>query len=167
MRTCPLNSSLFLSWLRSIWMVREPLDVVGGDSDRAASYQEQMSQLGQSRHFDRALLTSGLPRLADILRVIRHVSKVPKGGILAQRYMVALASPPDVSPCVCEFWTLGIGVLRDREQLTVIHGGLVAIACGLCGARGAVVSSKAVRFALLRCFILLERQNWLAGLIQH
>jgi hypothetical protein len=30
MRTCPLNSSLFLSWLRSIWMVREPLDVVGG-----------------------------------------------------------------------------------------------------------------------------------------
>src|ERR1700694_5204208 len=33
--------------------------------------------LGQSRHFDRAPLTSGLPRLADILRVIRHVSKVP------------------------------------------------------------------------------------------
>ena len=31
----------------------------------------------QSRHFDRAPLTSGLPRLADILRVIRHVSKVP------------------------------------------------------------------------------------------
>jgi hypothetical protein len=29
---------------------------------------------GQSRRFDRASLTSGLPRLADILRVIRHVS---------------------------------------------------------------------------------------------
>jgi hypothetical protein len=43
MRTCPLNSSLFLSWLRLIWMVGEALDVGGGDSDRAASYQEQMS----------------------------------------------------------------------------------------------------------------------------
>jgi hypothetical protein len=32
---------------------------------------------GHSRHFDRAPLTSGLPQLADILRVIRHVSKVP------------------------------------------------------------------------------------------
>ena len=33
--------------------------------------------MGQSRHFDRTPLTSGLPRLADILRVSRHVSKVP------------------------------------------------------------------------------------------
>src|SRR4030088_132239 len=31
----------------------------------------------QSRRSDRARLTSGLPRLADFLRVIRHVSKVP------------------------------------------------------------------------------------------
>jgi hypothetical protein len=36
-----------------------------------------MSDWGQSRYFDRAPLTSGLARLADILRVIRHVSKVP------------------------------------------------------------------------------------------
>jgi hypothetical protein len=36
-----------------------------------------MSAGGQSRHFDRALATSGLPRLADILKVGRHVSKVP------------------------------------------------------------------------------------------
>jgi hypothetical protein len=36
-----------------------------------------MSHMGQSRHFDRAPLTSGLPRLADNLRVILHVSKVP------------------------------------------------------------------------------------------
>ena len=36
-----------------------------------------MSVVGQSLHFDRALLTSGLPQLADILRVIRRVSKVP------------------------------------------------------------------------------------------
>jgi hypothetical protein len=34
--------------------------------------------MGQSRHFDRTPLTSGLPRLADILWVSRHVSKVPK-----------------------------------------------------------------------------------------
>jgi hypothetical protein len=33
--------------------------------------------MGQSRHFDRTPLTSGLPRLADILWVSRHVSKVP------------------------------------------------------------------------------------------
>ena len=31
------------------------------------------SETGHSRHFERAPLTSGLPRLADILRVIRHV----------------------------------------------------------------------------------------------
>jgi hypothetical protein len=31
----------------------------------------------QTRHFDRAPLTSGLPQLADILRVNRHVSNVP------------------------------------------------------------------------------------------
>jgi dienelactone hydrolase len=36
-----------------------------------------MSAWGQSRHFDRASLTSGLPRSADIRRVHRHVSKVP------------------------------------------------------------------------------------------
>src|SRR6266436_336893 len=33
--------------------------------------------LGQSRHFRRTPGTSGLGRLADILRVGRHVSKVP------------------------------------------------------------------------------------------
>jgi hypothetical protein len=36
-----------------------------------------MALNGHSRHFDRAPLTSGLLQLADILRVIRHVSKVP------------------------------------------------------------------------------------------
>src|SRR6267143_4377921 len=36
-----------------------------------------MTALGQSRRFDRAPLTSGLPRLPDIFRVRRHVSKVP------------------------------------------------------------------------------------------
>jgi hypothetical protein len=37
-----------------------------------------MSQLGHSHRFDAPLLTSGLPQLADIFSVIRHVSKVPK-----------------------------------------------------------------------------------------
>jgi len=37
-----------------------------------------MSPPDQSRHFDGAALTSDLARLADILRVIRQVSKVPK-----------------------------------------------------------------------------------------
>ena len=36
-----------------------------------------MSQLGQSRHFGRWPTTSGLPLETDIVRVDRHVSKVP------------------------------------------------------------------------------------------
>src|SRR5450631_448769 len=36
-----------------------------------------MSLLGQSHRFDRAPITSGPRREADILRVRRHVSKVP------------------------------------------------------------------------------------------
>jgi hypothetical protein len=36
-----------------------------------------MSLMGQTRHFDGAPLTSGLPQLADILWGSRHVSKVP------------------------------------------------------------------------------------------
>ena len=36
-----------------------------------------MSGAGQSRHLDRAPLTSGLPRVADIFSVCRHVSKAP------------------------------------------------------------------------------------------
>jgi len=35
------------------------------------------SQMGHSRHLDRALITSGLPRQTDILRAGRHVSNVP------------------------------------------------------------------------------------------
>src|SRR5216684_7471090 len=48
-----------------------------------------MSQMGQSLHFDRAPITSGPPRKADILRVRRHVSKVPRIGIGG-----SLAAPP-------------------------------------------------------------------------
>jgi len=39
----------------------------------------------QSRHFERAPLTSGLPRLAEILRVTRHVAKVPNPDIALER----------------------------------------------------------------------------------
>jgi hypothetical protein len=36
-----------------------------------------MTAKGQTRHFDRATITSGLPLLADNFRAGRHVSKVP------------------------------------------------------------------------------------------
>jgi hypothetical protein len=49
-----------------------------------------MSALGHSRHFDRATITSGLPRLADIFRVRWHVSKVPKPEVVAARRRVVL-----------------------------------------------------------------------------
>jgi hypothetical protein len=77
MRTCPLNTSLFLSWLRLIWMVGEALDVGRGDSDRAASYQEQTSQGSKS---DIRLSRSGV----DLHSYGRHRSTLSreKGGLL-------------------------------------------------------------------------------------
>jgi len=62
-----------------------------------------------------------------------------------------LASAPDISPCMCKLWTLGIGVLCEREQLAIIHRGLVAIARGFCRVRGPIVAPEQVRFALLGC----------------
>jgi hypothetical protein len=44
-----------------------------------------MSAPGQSRRSDCAPMTSGLPRLADILRVRCHVSKVPKAEVYPQQ----------------------------------------------------------------------------------
>jgi len=35
------------------------------------------SELGQTRHFDHAPITSGLPRQADNFSAARHVSNVP------------------------------------------------------------------------------------------
>ena len=40
-----------------------------------------MSATGQKRRFDRRPVTSGLPRQADLFRVGRHVSKVPKSEV--------------------------------------------------------------------------------------
>src|SRR6266478_1073635 len=60
-----------------------------------------MSGSGQSRHFDLALSTSGIPRLTDILRVSRHVSNVPTAEVrrftqsLRQREPAATVAPYD------------------------------------------------------------------------
>jgi hypothetical protein len=43
---------------------------------------DPMSATGQSRRSDRAPFTSGLPRLADILVVSRHVSNVPNAEVV-------------------------------------------------------------------------------------
>jgi hypothetical protein len=42
-----------------------------------------MSHMGQKRRADRAPVTSGLPRLADILRATWHASNVPKPEVAA------------------------------------------------------------------------------------
>jgi hypothetical protein len=41
---------------------------------------------GQSRHFSRRPITSGLPPETDIVRTGRHVSKVPEGDIIESRF---------------------------------------------------------------------------------
>jgi hypothetical protein len=52
------------------------------------------SALGQSRRSDRAPMTSGLPRLADIFRVRRHVSKVPQADITLAMLTFCAGHPP-------------------------------------------------------------------------
>jgi hypothetical protein len=60
----------------------EPICVVRSALTEAETRTERihlvMSYVGQKRRFDRCPVTSGLPRLTDILSVRRHVSKVPK-----------------------------------------------------------------------------------------
>src|ERR1700726_4884920 len=66
--------------------------------------------LGQSRHFDRAPLTSALPRLADILRVNRHVSKVPQADELHSLVDISSASVERIGQEVVELlssWNSG------------------------------------------------------------
>jgi hypothetical protein len=50
-----------------------------------------MSQLGQSRHLDRAPLTSGLLPTPDILSTRRHVSNVPISEMVALHLVTSLA----------------------------------------------------------------------------
>jgi hypothetical protein len=62
-----------------------------------------MSQMDQTLHFDHTPVTSGLPRLADIFGIRRHVSKVPTAEVrrftqsLRQREPAAMVAPYDES----------------------------------------------------------------------
>jgi hypothetical protein len=59
-------------WLRARRLQWAEVELVGRTTTQVA-----MSELGQSRHFDRAPITSGLPLRTDIGSIGRHVSKVP------------------------------------------------------------------------------------------
>jgi hypothetical protein len=50
----------------------------------AAVHRRATSEMGQSRRYERAQITSGLPLKADISRAGRHVSKVPKAEVQCQ-----------------------------------------------------------------------------------
>jgi len=58
------------------------LNVGGGGSDRPASFQEQMTAMGQSRRFGDVRASSALALKADIHHKARHVSKVPEADML-------------------------------------------------------------------------------------
>jgi hypothetical protein len=85
---CPLQPQCYVSQMTAAKNVPQiNRSLVGSitDSDGAPMLQDieggrcdAMSESGQSRHFERAPITSGLPPTADILRVIRHVAKVPE-----------------------------------------------------------------------------------------
>jgi hypothetical protein len=62
-----------------------------------------MTAMGQSRHSNLAPTTSDLPRLADIFRVHRHVSKVPISDIDGTKH------------CRCQFTT-------EQERYSCRHG---------------------------------------------
>jgi hypothetical protein len=47
-----------------------------------------MPEMGHSRRSDGALITSGLPRLADIFRVRRHVSRVHKRTLVISKRLI-------------------------------------------------------------------------------
>jgi hypothetical protein len=57
-----------------------------------------MSQMGQSRHCDRAPLTSGFSQLADILRVSRHVSNVPQADMASVAHHLDRSVPLSRAP---------------------------------------------------------------------
>ena len=65
-----------------------------------------MSRLGQTRHFDRASLTSGLPRLADIPRVSRHFSKVPIAAVPNVHSRKAPATKANAQVLLLKNWTV-------------------------------------------------------------
>jgi hypothetical protein len=90
-----------------------------------------MSLMGQSRHFDRAPLTSGLARLAEILGVIWHVSKMP---IVLQKSKRA-QRPISRQDYHCSHWTaMTADRWPDDVRLSDIEPRFTGQACGRRGA---------------------------------
>src|SRR4030081_592848 len=73
---------MFLLWLTH-------LPAWGCVKSRKALDSSALNALGQSRRSERGLITSGLPRQADIFRCRRHVSNVPDSEVV-----VASDTPP-------------------------------------------------------------------------
>jgi hypothetical protein len=81
-----------------------------------------MSETGQSRRFDSAPLTSGLPRLTDIQGISLHVSKVPLTDISLGGHPVKthLALPSDPSYGV--LWIARHGARAGKPGRTQVVG---------------------------------------------
>jgi hypothetical protein len=95
----------------------------------ARIFSPAMNALGHSRHFDRPPTTSGLPRRTDILRVRRHVSKVPTG---------------DSRSAAITSFSRGSGVLYMRRKNLEIYQAALKLA------REERATGKAFRKSLLR-----------------
>jgi hypothetical protein len=65
------------------------------------------------RHFERGPMTSGLSRSADILRVRRHVSKVPTGDMLKRQLSLTLST----RHCSDIFIGSSLALTRAREKI--------------------------------------------------
>ena len=80
--------------------------------------------MGQKRRFGSRLMTSGLPRLADIFRVPRHVSKVPisggsRGGLIDHELRsLAVYSSTSIGGNNLDLWILDGAQLRCRSERT-------------------------------------------------
>jgi hypothetical protein len=96
-----------------------------------------MSELGQKRRFDRRPVTSGLPRLTDILGVSRHVSNVPISEVIR---IIRLSCPlaaevakahqgqgpwppcsPDNVNVLAARRHYGRGIAKDRELTAALY----------------------------------------------
>jgi hypothetical protein len=67
-------------------------------------WPEPMSESGQTRHFDRAPDTSGLPLKADMARYSRHVSKVPEADWCTAARGNAIRSPSQHGQATLARW---------------------------------------------------------------
>jgi hypothetical protein len=84
--TTPINSRRRIpnprDQLRSVTVRSRRAEDVGGGRTKYI-WGLSRSVQGQSRHSDRGLATSGLPRTTDIIRASRHVSNVPTHEVAA------------------------------------------------------------------------------------